>query len=453
MQAQTHEAHMQVANAAVKQLSHIATLPEVTLGIIELVEDPNSSAQDLNELIGRDPALSARVLKVVNSAFYGLPRQIGSINRAISMLGLNAVKNIAIAASLAKLFRGGALCDRFDAKELWDHSIAVATAARLLARESRMSSGDEAFLGGLMHDIGIMVELQSDRAKLVKVFGDMQFDGNGRPLIEFRMAERSVFGADHCHFGEALCEQWKFPRSLAVACAHHHDPMACPAESRQIGSINRAISLLGLNAVKNIAIAASLAKLFRGGALCDRFDAKELWSHSIAVATAAKLLAKEARMSCGDEAFLAGLMHDIGIMVALQTDRAKLAAAYTAMQFDGDGAPRLDFRLVERHVFGADHCHFGEALCEQWKFPRSLALACGHHHDPMGAPAESRQIPWLVFVADRLATESGGYAVDIAQRGIPAEALEAIGLVPEQLATVRADLAAALDEAQATLSV
>jgi len=234
MQPQTHDAYMQVANAAVKQLSHIATLPEVTLGIIELVENPKSSAQDLNELIGRDPALSARVLKVVNSAFYGLPRQIGSINRAISMLGLNAVKNIAIAASLAKLFRGGALCDRFDAKELWDHSIAVATAARLLAKEARMSSGDEAFLGGLMHDIGIMVELQSDRAKLVKVFGDMQFDGDGNPLLDFRMVERAVFGADHCHFGEALCEQWKFPRSLAIACGFHHDPAGAPAEARQI---------------------------------------------------------------------------------------------------------------------------------------------------------------------------------------------------------------------------
>lgn len=234
MQAQTYDAHMLVAHAAVKQISHIATLPEVTLGIIELVENPNSSAQDLNELIGRDPALSARVLKVVNSAFYGLPRQIGSINRAISMLGLNAVKNIAIAASLAKLFRGGALCDRFDAKELWDHSIAVATAARLLAKEARMSSVDEAFLGGLMHDIGIMVELQSDRAKLVKVFNDMQFDGQGNPLIDFRMVERAVYGADHGHFGEALCEQWKFPRSLAMACAHHHDPMSAPAESRQV---------------------------------------------------------------------------------------------------------------------------------------------------------------------------------------------------------------------------
>ncbi|RLS96509.1 MAG: HDOD domain-containing protein [Planctomycetota bacterium] len=286
---------LQVAHLAVKQLSHIATLPEVTLGIIELVEDPNSSAQDLNALIGRDPALSARVLKVVNSAFYGLPRQIGSINRAISLLGLNAVKNIAIAASLAKLFRGGALCDRFDAKELWAHSIAVATASKLLAKEARKSSGDEAFLAGLMHDIGVMVALQTDRAKLVKVFGDMQFDADGNPLI--------------------------------------------------------------------------------------------------------------------------------------------------------------DFRMVERAVFGADHGHFGEALCEQWKFPRSLALACGHHHDPMRAPAESRHIPWIVYIADRLATENEGFRIDLLDRTIAKEALDALGLTEAQLDSVREQLTAALDEATATLSL
>ena len=132
---------MKVATATVKQLNHIATLPEVTLGIIELVENPRSSASALNALIGRDPALSARVLRVVNSAFYGLPQQLGSINRAISLLGLNAVKNIAIAASLAKLFRGGALCDRFDAKDLWTHSIAVATAARLLSVRRTLVTG------------------------------------------------------------------------------------------------------------------------------------------------------------------------------------------------------------------------------------------------------------------------------------------------------------------------
>src|SRR3954467_14112420 len=96
-----------IINDAINQISHIATLPEITLKIIELVENPRSTAQDLNKLISNDPALVARILKVVNSAFYGLPGQIGSINRAIVLLGLNAVKNIVIAASLAKLFRGG----------------------------------------------------------------------------------------------------------------------------------------------------------------------------------------------------------------------------------------------------------------------------------------------------------------------------------------------------------
>src|SRR4051812_16163700 len=93
---------------AVNAISHIATLPEITVKIIELVENPRSTAQDLNKLISNDPALCARILKVVNSAFYGLPGQIGSINRAVVLLGLNAVKNIVIAASLTKLFRGGA---------------------------------------------------------------------------------------------------------------------------------------------------------------------------------------------------------------------------------------------------------------------------------------------------------------------------------------------------------
>jgi len=106
--ADSQQADLQkIITDAVNDVSHIATLPEITVKIMELVEDPNSTAHDLHLVISNDPALSARVLKVVNSAFYALPGQIGSINRAIVLLGLNAVKNIAIAASLAKLFRGG----------------------------------------------------------------------------------------------------------------------------------------------------------------------------------------------------------------------------------------------------------------------------------------------------------------------------------------------------------
>src|SRR5947207_13992778 len=135
-----------IITEAVNSISHIATLPEITLKIIELVDNPRSTAQDLNKLISNDPALVSRILKVVNSAFYGLPGQIGSINRAVVLLGLNAVKNIAIAASLAKLFRGGQICPSFNARDLWNHSIAVATGTRLLSEKVGLGLPDEAFL-------------------------------------------------------------------------------------------------------------------------------------------------------------------------------------------------------------------------------------------------------------------------------------------------------------------
>ena len=95
-----------IAEEIASQTVEIATLPQVTIKIIEIVQDPRSTAHDLHQIVRNDPALSARVLRVVNSAFYGLPGQIGSIDRAIMLLGLNAVKNIAIAASLSKLFQG-----------------------------------------------------------------------------------------------------------------------------------------------------------------------------------------------------------------------------------------------------------------------------------------------------------------------------------------------------------
>src|SRR3954467_13581781 len=101
----------QLVKQMVKQVSTIATLPEVTAQIIKTVEDPRSSAQQLHKIVAHDPALCTRILKVVNSAFSGLPGQIGSIDRAIVLLGLNGIKNIAVAASLGQLFRGPALCE------------------------------------------------------------------------------------------------------------------------------------------------------------------------------------------------------------------------------------------------------------------------------------------------------------------------------------------------------
>jgi len=219
----------QTVEAAIKEISHIATLPEVTMKIIKLVEDPESTAQDLNQVISSDPALGARILKVVNSAFYGLPGQIGSINRAVVLLGLNAVKNIAIAASLSKLFRGGKIAANFDARDLWQHAIACATATKLLAEKSGLGLPDEAFLAGLIHDIGIMVEIQARRTDFVAALEKAENDN--QPL---RAAEFACLGATHEQFGAGLCRMWKFPVAFQFVTGFHHHPMDASEKQRPL---------------------------------------------------------------------------------------------------------------------------------------------------------------------------------------------------------------------------
>jgi len=227
-------AREQKVREALSEISHIATLPEITMQIINLVEDTSSTAQDLQDVISNDPALSSRILKVVNSSFYGLPGQVGSINRAIVMLGLNAVKNIAIAASLAKLFRGGDLTPQFSAKLLWSHSNAVAMGSKMLASELKLGLGDEAYLSGLMHDIGLMLEMQFDRNMLIDVVSRTGPDSEGVPANDMLEVEIGSFGATHEDFGLGLCQQWKFPASFAAVCGYHHKPMESPADHRRL---------------------------------------------------------------------------------------------------------------------------------------------------------------------------------------------------------------------------
>jgi len=213
---------------AVRRVSTIATLPEVTARIVAIVEDPRSSASALHKIVSHDPALVTRILKIVNSAFYGLPGQIGSIERAIVLLGLNAVKNIAVAASLGQLFRGVQLCEGYTAKDLWTHCIAVGVTARDLARQLRMPLADEAFLAGMIHDIGMLIHLQLNPEKLQLVCERAKDHGN------FCELEREIIGMDHQQLGGALCELWKFPRSCQLVAGHHHEPLHPGDEGRDL---------------------------------------------------------------------------------------------------------------------------------------------------------------------------------------------------------------------------
>jgi putative nucleotidyltransferase with HDIG domain len=217
---------------AVRKVATIATLPEVTTRIIKTVEDPRSSATQLHKIVAHDPALVTRILKVVNSSFYGLPGQIASIERAIVLLGLNAVKNIAVAASLGQLFRGVKLCDGFTAKDLWTHCVAVAVTSREIAKSMRLTIADEAFLAGMIHDIGLLVSLQTAPEQLQRVCADVK-KGN----LDFCQAERAINGVDHQMLGAGLAETWKFPKSCQIVAAHHHNPVNLPEEYRMLVGI------------------------------------------------------------------------------------------------------------------------------------------------------------------------------------------------------------------------
>lgn len=233
MTVETESNAKMIVDKALASIGDIATLPEVTIKIIEIVEDPKSTAHDLHEIIKNDPALSVKVLKVVNSAFYGLPGQVASVDRAIILLGLSAVKNIAIAASIARLFKGKRISDQFSAADLWRHSLAVAVLARCLGKISPYPvMQDELFVAGLIHDIGTLVERQTFPDQFTDVINQC-IAGEGT----FIECEMNTIGADHQAFGLGLTTKWKFPRHLCAAVGYHHNPEAVSDEVKNLASL------------------------------------------------------------------------------------------------------------------------------------------------------------------------------------------------------------------------
>ncbi|MCY2953174.1 MAG: HDOD domain-containing protein [Planctomycetota bacterium] len=245
-----------VAQQAVKKISSIAALPEITTQIVTTVEDPKSNASHLHHIVSHDPALVTRILKVVNSAFYGLPGQIASIERAIVLLGFNAIKNIAVASSLGQLFRGVKLGDDYTAKDLWIHCVAVGVTARELARQMRLPLADEAFLAGMIHDVGLLVSLQ--------VYLDHMPDVCQRAKTttqHFCDIERQLIGTDHQCMGAALCEQWKFPRSCQLVAGYHHHPTTLHENNRLLVTLVHVADTLCCQAGQGFSLTAANQQL------------------------------------------------------------------------------------------------------------------------------------------------------------------------------------------------
>ncbi|QNN24298.1 HDOD domain-containing protein [Planctomycetales bacterium ZRK34] len=209
----------------------LVTLPAVTLRIFQIIRDPQCSIEQLSQVVRTDPPLCVRVLRVVNSAQYGLPRQVNSLERAIALLGLSGLKRILIAANLTGLCPEGQITNTVYAQHIWQHSNAVACASRILAQRLGHETSN-AYVAGLIHDLGIMLEMQVRREALASTIERVE-----RDHVDFMAAEHQALGFNHTDLGRALCEQWDLPDDLVAVTAFHHDPMAAPVEHRPLAGI------------------------------------------------------------------------------------------------------------------------------------------------------------------------------------------------------------------------
>jgi putative nucleotidyltransferase with HDIG domain len=207
-----------------KRVREIPSLPEVVNKIIQLLGQPHTSAAEISKLISYDPGLTSRVLRMVNSASYGIQRQITSIQHAIMILGFNTVRGLVLSASIFKLFAGGKKSGLFDPMAYWRHSMLTAMLGRLVCKAYALPEGDEAFSAGMLHDIGKLV-LHEHFTADYNLVQRLALEHHCLPHGErFLLLERQGVGTNHSDIGAQLAVKWKLPATLTEVIQHHHHP-------------------------------------------------------------------------------------------------------------------------------------------------------------------------------------------------------------------------------------
>jgi putative nucleotidyltransferase with HDIG domain len=194
-------------------------LPQSITEILEITKSTKSSAQDLAKVFERDPTLAAKILKLANSSFYGFTREISTITHAIVCLGLDTVKSIALTSSTQEMLNNEIPAYDLEKGMLWQHSISCATCARIIAKRIGYKDCEEAYVAGLLHDIGKVI---------LSGFAEDQF----KQIIEktkdnktpFNIAEQEILGFDHPQIGGRIIKKWNLPPILMEAVQYHHQP-------------------------------------------------------------------------------------------------------------------------------------------------------------------------------------------------------------------------------------
>jgi putative nucleotidyltransferase with HDIG domain len=208
---------------ALRNVRNLPTLPDVAVRLLEMGESPTASMRDLARWIEKDTALAARVLKLVNSSFFGVPREVTSVRHALMILGMAHLRNLVLSSAVSNLFDQQGSVGGFSRREFWKHCVAVAGAARTIAAVRGLLDPETAFTAGLIHDIGKLVMdryLHEDFVKVVALLED--------PERTMSAAEIEVLGVHHAEIGHHLVAHWNLPEVLRMAVGFHHEPQTAP---------------------------------------------------------------------------------------------------------------------------------------------------------------------------------------------------------------------------------
>lgn len=205
--------------AKIKETAEVATISAVAFQTAQLLRNPDVAVNKVTEIVSLDQSLTAKILRLVNSSFYGFQGRISSLSQAVVLLGFNTVRNVILSVSVLKAFPGDKGCKVFDAGKFWGHSVGTAFVAKNLAEHIKFKEPEDAFIGGLLHDVGRVFIVQFLRSEVEKIF-DLMIKED----IPMREAEERVLDADHAWMGYVMAKNWHFPPVLCSAIGYHHAP-------------------------------------------------------------------------------------------------------------------------------------------------------------------------------------------------------------------------------------
>jgi len=207
----------------IRQVQDLPSLPIAVTRVMQLTNDPKAGLSDVAHALASDQGLAARVLKLANSAYYGSSRRIGTVSEAVVILGMRTTRNLTLATSCQDMLEREVQGYFLPRGALWRHSLACAAAAQNLARRAHFRGTEEAFVAGLLHDIGKVVMSAYLKAEFAQVLTRV---AKGR--LTFSDAEREVLGFDDAEVGARLLERWNLPSTLVTAVRYHHAPSQAP---------------------------------------------------------------------------------------------------------------------------------------------------------------------------------------------------------------------------------